>query len=138
MSLYETLLFFHVLGAFSLVAGTTAMAPFALGWGRVALEGATAARLAVIGAVLSGIGAVLTITLGLWLVGNVGYQFFRFWIIGAFVLWAVAGYCNGVVAGAARKLVKGEAQSKRVNVLWAVDALGAALILVLMVWKPGH
>src|SRR4051812_25157627 len=103
MSLYDTLLFFHVLGAFALVAGTTAMAPFALGWGRVVFERGGAARLAFVGSILSGIGAVLTLVLGLWLVHKVGYEFFRFWILGALVLWAIAGYSNGEVSGAARK-----------------------------------
>jgi hypothetical protein len=138
MSLYETLLFFHVLGAFSLVAGTTAMAPFALGWGQAALERAGAARLAMIGSILSGVGAVLTLVLGLWLVDKVGYSFFRFWILGALVLWAIAGYSNGQVAGVARLVTKGEDQGKDVRVMWVVDALGATLLLVLMVWKPGH
>lgn len=138
MSLYETLLFFHVLGAFSLVAGTTAMAPFALGWGQAALERANAARLAVTGAILSGVGAVLTIVLGLWLVHEVGYHLFRLWILGALVLWGVAGYCNGAVAGIARKALKGEDAGQGARRLWAGDALGALLILVLMIWKPGH
>ena len=138
MSLYETLLFFHVLGAFALVAGTVAMAPFALGWGLVALERVGTARLAVIGSVLSGIGAVLTLVLGLWLVDKVGYSFFRFWILGALVLWAISGYSNGQVVGAARGVTKGEDAGKNVRVLWVVDMLGATLLLVLMVWKPGH
>jgi uncharacterized membrane protein len=138
MSLYETLLFFHVLGAFALVAGTTAMAPFALGWGQAALERAGAARLAFTGSILSGVGAVLTLVLGLWLVGNVGYSFFRFWILGAIVLWAIAGYSNGEVSKAARSVGKGEDGARDVRVLWIVDALGATLLLVLMVWKPGH
>jgi uncharacterized membrane protein len=138
MDLYETLLFFHVLGAFSLVAGTTAMAPFAFGWGRAALERDGAARLAVMGAILSGIGAVLTLVLGLWLVHKVGYSFFRFWILGALVLWAIAGYSNGEVAGTARKLLKGDDAGRDVRKLWVADALGATLLLVLMVWKPGH
>jgi uncharacterized membrane protein len=138
MSLYETLLFFHVLGAFALVAGTTAMAPFALGWGLAALERVGAARLAMIGAILSGVGAVLTLVLGLWLVGNVGYSFFRFWVIGALVLWAVAGYSNGQVAGVAREALKGDEAGRDVRTMWIVDALGATLLLVLMIWKPGH
>src|SRR4051812_10199531 len=125
MSLYETLLFFHVLGAFSLVAGTTAMAPFALGWGQVALERGNAARLAATGALLSGVGAVLTLVLGLWLVHRVGYQFFRLWILGALVLWAVAGYCNGEVSRTARAVGKGEDPGRDLRKLWAVDALGA-------------
>jgi uncharacterized membrane protein len=138
MSLYETLLFFHVLGAFALVAGTTAMAPFALGWGQAALERTGAARLALTGSILSGIGAVLTLVLGLWLVHNVGYSFFRFWILGALVLWAIAGYSNGEVSKAARGVGKGEDSGRDIRMLWVVDALGATLLLVLMVWKPGH
>jgi len=137
MSLYETLLFFHVLGAFSLVAGTTAMAPFAFGWGLAALERMGSARLALIGSILSGIGAVLTLVLGLWLVKNVGYSFFRFWILGALVLWAIAGYSNGQVASVARSVKNGE-DGRNVRALWIADALGALLLLVLMIWKPGH
>jgi hypothetical protein len=138
MSLYDTLLFFHVLGAFALVAGTTAMAPFAFGWGLAALERAGAARLAFMGSILSGIGAVLTLVLGLWLVGNRDYSFFRFWILGAIVLWAIAGYSNGEVAKVARGVNKGEDPGRNVRTLWVADALGAVLLLVLMVWKPGH
>ena len=138
MSLYETLLFFHVLGAFALVAGTTAMAPFAFGWGQVALERSGQAKLAGTGTILSGVGAVLTLVLGLWLVSNVGYSFFRFWVLGALVLWAVAGYCNGEVSKEARRVAKGEDSGRDIKVLCAIDMAAAILLLVLMVWKPGH
>jgi hypothetical protein len=138
MSLYETLLFFHVLGAFALVAGTSAMAPFALGWGAAALERTGAARLAATGSILSGIGAVLTLVLGLWLVGKADYAFFRFWILGALVMWAVAGWSNGEVAKAARDVVKGQDGGRDVKMVWIVDAVGATVLLILMIWKPGH
>jgi hypothetical protein len=138
MSLYETLLFLHVLGAFALVAGTTAMAPFALGFGAAALERVGAARLASLGAILSGVGAVLTLVLGLWLVGNVGYQLLRFWVLGALVIWALAGYCNGRVAAAARDATKGNDAGLNLRLIWYGDAVSALLLLVLMVWKPGH
>jgi uncharacterized membrane protein len=138
MSLYETLLFFHVLGAFALVAGTTAMAPFTLGFGAAAFERAGSARLATTGAILSGVGAVLTLVLGLWLVQKAGYDLLRFWILGALVLWAFSGYCNGQVAAAARNAVKGEDPGTNLRLVWYGDALGAVLLLVLMVWKPGH
>lgn len=138
MSLYETLLFFHVLGAFALVAGTTAMAPFALGWGLAALERVGTAQLALLGSILSGVGAVLTLVLGLWLVGEADYSFFRFWILGALVFWAVAGYSNGQVASAARDVKKGQDAGKNVRTLWMVDIAGATILLILMVWKPGH
>ena len=137
MSLYETLLFFHVLGAFSLVAGTTAMAPFAFGWGGAALERLGSARLAVTGSILSGVGAVLTIVLGLWLVAEADYEFFKLWILGALVFWAVAGYSNGQVATTARGVTKGEDGGRDIRALWVADALGATIILVLMIWKPG-
>src|SRR3954449_10549357 len=133
MSLYETLLFLHVLGAFALVAGTTAMAPFALGWGQAALERLPSGRLAMGGSILSGVGAVLTLVLGLWLVNKVGYSFFRFWILGALVLWAIAGYSNGQVASRAREVGKGEDTGTDVRILWAVDMVGAILLLVLMI-----
>jgi hypothetical protein len=114
------------------------MAPFALGFGAAALERAGAARLASVGAILSGVGAVLTLVLGFWLVGDVGYQLFRFWVLGALVLWAFAGYCNGRVAAAARDAVKGQDAALNMRLIWYGDALGALLLLVLMVWKPGH
>lgn len=138
MSLYETLLFFHVLGAFALVAGTTAMAPFAFGWGLAALERVGAAQLAMLGSILSGVGAVLTLVLGLWLVGEADYSFFRFWILGALVLWAVAGYANGQIGGVAREVKNGQDAGRNVKTLWIVDIAGATLLLALMVWKPGN
>jgi hypothetical protein len=138
MSLYDILLFLHVLGAFALVAGTTAMAPFALGLGAPALGREASARLALIGAGLSGLGTVLTLVFGLWLVGNVHYQFFRFWILAALVLWALLGYSVGEIARPARSAREGDEQARDVRVIWAVNVVGAALLLVLMVWKPGH
>jgi hypothetical protein len=136
VSLYKFLLFLHVFGAFALVAGTTAMAPFALGLG-AGIDRAGIVRLASIGTILSGIGATLTLVIGLWLVGNVGYQFFRFWILAALVLWVIAGYSNDQVGRAARAEGKGEAQTDA-RTMWYIDALGALLLLVVMVWKPGH
>jgi hypothetical protein len=138
MSLYETLLFFHMLGAFAVVAGTAAMAPFALGWGAAALERVGAARLASLGSILFGVGAVLTLVLGLWLVGNANYSFFRFWILGALVLWAVAGWSSGEISNAVRGVLKGDDSGRDLTTLWIVNALGATLLLVLMIWKPGH
>jgi hypothetical protein len=138
MSLYETLLFFHVLGAFAVIAGTAAMAPFALGWGAAALERVGAARLASLGSILFGVGAVLTLVLGLWLVANADYSFFRFWVLGALVLWAVAGWSSGEISNAVRGVLKGDDSGRDLTTLWIVNALGATLLLVLMIWKPGH
>ena len=131
--MYDVLLFFHVLGAFALAAGTASMAPFALSLGGAGLERAGAARMARIGNVFSAIGGTLTLVLGLWLVANVGYSLLRFWILGALVLWAVAGFCNSQVASTAK-----DPNPRDVRMLWLIDAVATALLLVLMVWKPGH
>jgi hypothetical protein len=135
---YELLLFVHVLGAFALIAGTTALAPFALGVGAGLLERASVLRIAVVGAAASALGGALTLVFGLWLVADRDYRLLRLWVLGALALWAVSGYANTRVAAAAR----GERDAKPVAVnlkaLWAADAIGAVLILVLMIWKPGH
>ena len=140
MSLYEFLLFLHVFGAFALVSGAAAMMPFAFGTGEVALGRDAATRLALIGGGLFGLGAVLTLVIGLWLVGNVGYQFFRFWILAALVLWAIAGYASGEVSRTAKavRTGEGEGSARDVRVMWLVQIVGATLLLILMVWKPGH
>ncbi|MFL5894234.1 MAG: hypothetical protein ACJ76Z_03855 [Thermoleophilaceae bacterium] len=138
MSLYDVLLFAHVFGAFSLIAGTTAMAPFALGIGAAAFERAEAARVAAVGAVMSGIGAVLTIGIGSWLVANRGYHLLRLWLLGAYVLWGIAGFSNGQVSTAARRFGNDDGGPPDVKRFWYADAIAAGLILVLMIWKPGH
>jgi uncharacterized membrane protein len=129
---HDVLIFFHVLGAFLLACGTAAMAPFALGLGTAGFERVDAARLARIGAVLSVVGGTLTLILGLWLVANVGYDLLRFWILGALVLWAIAGFCNSQVSSSAK-----DPDSTGVQMMWTVDAVATALLLVLMLWKPG-
>src|SRR5207237_1361445 len=136
MSLYDYLLFVHVFGAFALVAGTTAMAPYALGLGRV-LERGELVRMASVGAILSGVGATLTLVIGLWLVGNVGYHFFRLWIVAALALWAMAGYSNDRVRRAAQAEAGGGERTD-VRMLWVIDASGAALLLADMLFKRGH
>lgn len=138
MSAYDLLLFAHVLGAFALIAGTTALAPFALGVGAGLLDRTAVLRTAVIGAAASTLGGTLTLVFGLWLVANRDYKFLRLWIIGALVLWAISGYSNTRVAAAARGERDGEPLSVNLRALWAADAIGAVVILVLMVFKPGH
>src|SRR3954469_14702019 len=136
--MYDFLLFTHVFGAFSLVAGTTALAPFALGTGSRLLDRARVLRTAKIGAAASVLGGTLTLVFGLWLVANRDYKLLRFWIIGALVLWGISGYSNARVAAAARGEQDGQAVTVNLRLLWAADAIGAVLILVLMVFKPGH
>lgn len=138
MSTYDLLLFAHVFGAFSLIAGTTALAPYALGVGAGLLERAAVLRTAVIGAAASVLGGTLTLVFGLWLVANRDYRLLRFWIIAALVLWAVSAGANSRVAAAARGERDGTPVTVNLRLLWAADAIGALLILALMVFKPGH
>lgn len=135
MALVDILLFLHVFGAFALVSGTMAMAPFALGLGG-ALGRQDILRLAATGSILSGVGATLTLVIGLWLVGEKGYDFFRFWILGALALWIAAGASNDRVGRAARAELKGGG-AVDIRTLWFADAIAAALLVAIMLFKPG-
>jgi hypothetical protein len=137
VSTYDALLFAHVLGAFALIAGTTALAPFALGLGAGLLERISVLRFAMVGAAASALGGTLTLVFGLWLVADRDYKFLRFWILGALVLWAVSGYANTRVGAAARGERDNQPLVVNLRALWAADAIGAVLLLVLMVFKPG-
>lgn len=138
MSTYDLLLFAHVFGAFALIAGTTALAPYALGVGAGFLQRPVVLRTAVIGAASSVLGGVLTLVFGLWLVANRDYELLRLWLIAALVLWTISAGANSQVAAAARAERDGEPKAVSLRALWAADAIGAVLILALMVFKPGH
>ena len=92
MSLYDWLLFLHVLSAFALVAGEVLFSALTLALRNRDLPGEVAAlfRTARAGDVLVGAGAVGTLVFGIWLAIDVdGYELWDPWIIGALVLWAL-------------------------------------------------
>jgi uncharacterized membrane protein len=156
MSESNLALFFHLLGAFSLIAGTAiAGVAFETARRRTALaEIALLLGLARIGVALVAVGTLLVVAFGLWLVelGHWGYS--SGWVLAALVLLAstvVLGAVGGQRPKRARKLagrVRDE-PTERVEdlrallddrVTRAVNGLAALLLLAitaLMVFKPG-
>ena len=129
MSLYEWLLFLHVLAAFLLVAGLAAYGALVLGAGNAAVGRAlTSPATALWNA--GGIGVLL---FGIALAFEVdSYRLWDGWIIAAIVLWLVASAAGGRLA---RELREGSRGSARL--LFAVMAAASFALLIDMVYKPG-
>ncbi len=133
MSLYEWLLFLHVLAAFALVAGLAAYGVLVLGGGGDAARRA----LAPPALALWNAGGLGVLVFGIWLALNVdGYELWDGWILAAIVLWLVASGAGGSLE---RELGERSAppQSGRGRLLLAVMALATLALLIDMVYKPG-
>lgn len=152
----EVALFFHLLGAFSLVAGTI-VAGVAFETARrrkTPVEIALLLGLSRIGVLLVGLGVLLVLGFGLWLVhlGDWGYG--AGWVdaaLGLLVAVIVLGAIGGQRPKRARKLAvalarEGSPVSEELRVLLddrsglAINYLAGLLLLAivaLMVFKPG-
>jgi hypothetical protein len=127
VSLYETLLFLHVLASFLLVSGLAAYGVLVLG------REAAARVLAPPAAALWNAGGLGVLVFGIWLALNVdGYELWDGWIVAALVLWLVASGAGGRLQ---RGLREGSADGARM--LFAIMALATLALLVDMVFKPG-
>jgi uncharacterized membrane protein len=153
---YPWLLFFHLLGAFSFVAGAAVAAVGQLAALRRERPSEVALLLGLtrFGVLLVGVGALLTIGFGSWLVAYLPqWTFSQAWIEWAFALWFAAmavGGVGGRPARHARQLAQrlaaeGDRPSAELRRAVAAPlslvlsfASGAILvaIVVLMVWKP--
>jgi hypothetical protein len=133
MSLYEWLLFLHVLAAFLLVSGLVAYSVLLLGGG-----GATASRaLGPPALALWNVGGLGVLVFGVWLALEVdGYGLWDGWIIAAVVLWLVASAAGGRLGAGVR-----ERESLQgidgARVLLLVMSLATAALLLDMIFKPG-
>jgi hypothetical protein len=127
VSLYEWLLFLHVLAAFLLVAGLSA-------YGVVVLGGVGVRRLFVPpAAALWNSGGLGVLVFGIWLALNVdGYELWDGWIIAAIVLWLVASGAGGQLERAVRAGTFDGARRQ-----YAVMALASLALLIDMIFKPG-
>jgi hypothetical protein len=129
VSLYEWLLFLHVLAAFLLVAGLAAYGALVLA------DGGEAARraLAPPALVLWNAGGLGVLLFGIWLALEVdGYELWDGWIIAAIVLWLVASGAGGRLSRAVR-----EGAPERTGLLLAVMAVATFVLLIDMIYKPG-
>ena len=133
MSLYEWLLFLHVLAAFLLVAGVVVYGVLLL---RPA--GQPAARaLGPPALALWNVGGLGVLVFGVWLALEVdGYELWDGWIVAALILWFVASAAGGRLGAGVR-----EGQPirslDRSGVMLAIMALATAALLLDMIFKPG-
>jgi uncharacterized membrane protein len=159
MSLYQWLLFLHITGAFLLIGGIVVAGILnvaAVATERRPSEVATLFQLIRIAVPAIGLGMLLTLAIGLWLVHespwNYGYG--DTWVIVALVLWALAGWLGGIDGRyqrqtgelAARLAREGDAPSPelrarlrntRALAISYASGLAAFAVLGIMIWKPG-
>jgi hypothetical protein len=133
MSLYEWLLFLHILAAFLLVSGLVAYSALLLGPG-----GAAASRaLGPPALALWNVGGLGVLVLGVWLALEVdGYELWDGWIIAAVVLWFVASAAGGRLGAGVREGSSPQGID-RAGLLLAVMALATLALLLDMIFKPG-
>jgi len=101
-----------------------------------------------------GAGVLLTLVFGLWLVHELHFAFFRFWVIAALVLWVITnalGGLGGKHQEKSRKLAEELAaagdtktdelrallRDPRGNAMSWLAGVATLLILVDMFWRPG-
>ena len=156
MSTYQWLLALHVSGAFLLLGGGVLAATFNVSALRSERPSEIALFLGLtrIAVVAVALGALLTLVIGLWLVGDRDYSFSEVWVWLSLVLWVAAvwaGQTGGKRDRGTRHLA--ERLSAETNIatpelrarlrdpvsLSLSYGSGAALVVVLalMIWKPG-
>ena len=157
MSFSDWLLALHLLAAFALIAALVLFtAVMIANWGDGRPQRASAYfRIAAVGGPLIGVGAGLTLVLGIWLAINLdAYEVWDGWVLAAIVLWAIGGYAGSRVGAhynATQKLVdrlaaegdepNAELAAKlsdtSIRTLHAITVIAFTAVLVLMVFKPG-
>lgn len=156
MTTYGWLLFLHMTGAFCFLGGavTAAVLNVSAQTRQRPSEVAALMRMTRVVVPVLGLGSIMTLVFGLWLVHDVGYGYGDGWIVAALILWALAAALGGAGGKreretrvlAERLAADGDAPSAELRARMrdpATIALsygaGVALliVLVLMIWKPG-
>jgi hypothetical protein len=159
VSLYDWLLFLHVLAAFALVAALVVFWTIGLVARNVdrPSESLRYFRVARPANILIGVGTIGTLIFGIWLaIDSDEYHVWDGWVLAAIVLWAIStelGRRGGNTYGEAAKLAarlssegRGEEpnvelrtllQDRTAIVLNALSSLVVLLILIDMIYKPG-
>lgn len=156
MSKYEWALFLHVTGAFLFLGGAVVAGVFylaALGRERPS-EIATLLQFTRWGVGAVGIGVLMTLGFGLWLVDIAGYGWGETWIVLALVLWVLSNALGGIGGSrdkrtrllAEQLAAESDAPSPELQarlrdpvslaLSWGSGVV-ALVILALMIWKPG-
>jgi hypothetical protein len=133
VSLYESLLFVHVVAGFLMVAGLVSYAVIVLG-------GAGDAPRRALGAPATAswnVGGIGVLVFGVWLAIEVdAYELWDAWIIAAVGLWLIASGAGGPLSRAVRERPDAFPDD-RARVLLAVMAIATAALLADMIFKPG-
>lgn len=156
MSRYDWLLFLHVTGAFLVIGGAVMAGVFNFSALRTERPSDVVVffRFARIAVAAIGVGMVLTLGFGLWLVHDVGYGWGETWIVLALVLWVASNALGGIGGNRERKVrelaerltAEGDAPSPELSArlrdpVWLAVSWGSGIaaiaILALMIWKPG-
>jgi uncharacterized membrane protein len=148
VSLYDWLLFLHVLAAFAIVGAVVVFGVLFVATrpGTDPAGALPALRLTPLARRLSEVGGTGTLVLGIWLALNrPEYEIWDGWVIAALVLWLIAagsgarigeGYQEARAAagdGGERFAVR----TPRTVALHAVMLVAVAALLVVMIFKPG-
>jgi uncharacterized membrane protein len=157
VSLYDWLLFIHVTGTFFLIGGIVVAGILnlaAIGKERRPSEVATLYGLIRFAVPLIGLGLLLTLVIGLWLVHEAGYGYGETWIILAIVLWVLASALGNIdgrfqrrTGELAQRLAQEsdttspELRARLVDPKALAISYGSGLmafaVLAIMIWKPG-
>lgn len=149
MSLYDWLLFLHVLTAFAAVAAVVLLSAILAATWRSAgvVDAGPFLRMSRLGSRLWDVGGVGTLIFGIWLAIDVeGYELWDAWIVAALVLWVIAaaagtrvgaGYRRAFGADAGHGELGGSIRSQRALVVHTVLVLAVAALLIVMIYKPG-
>jgi uncharacterized membrane protein len=156
VSTYQWLIALHVTGAFLLLGGSVVAVTFRALAQRSARPSEVALFMALVrySLPLIGLGALLTLVIGLWLVHQAHYAYTDAWVVASVVLWAAGNALGGaggkneretrelaerLAAGGDRPSAELDALvgDRRATMLYAGSGLALLAVLVLMIWKPG-
>lgn len=158
MDRYHWLLLFHMTGAFLVVGGATLAGIFNIAAMRRERpsEIAVLFKLTRIAVVSIMVGMVVALAFGIWLVADLDFvKWSNTWVILALILWVLAnalGGRGGRRDKATRELAEqlaaqGDQPSAELRarlrdpvtlaLSWG-SGLAVVVILILMIWKPGH
>lgn len=138
MDLYDWLLFLHVLSAFLVIGGLTALWALVLGTRGATpdVDSDSQMRFGRLGGILVGAGMMGVLVFGIWLAIDVdGYELWDGWILASLALWAFGGWAGGK---AGREFERDPVAGRRAGVRYqTLSSLAILVILALMIWKPG-
>jgi uncharacterized membrane protein len=156
MTTADWLLMLHITGAFLLVGGSVTAGILNVLAIRAERPSETAAFLRLIRLIvpLIGLGSVAALVFGLWLVHELSFRFWSFWVIAALVLWVIMGALGGQggkhqekvrklaeqLAGAgdtATDELRALLRDRRGNATNWLAGVATLLLLIDMIWKPG-